>query len=497
MRQHEFNWWRDAMGPVAALGALCPVFSSLGRTTVRTSRWARHRSWVLMALLVGLGQAGHAQEAERARPSAPPPHSAVTLFQNVRVFDGKSSSVSGPRNVLVHGNQVDRISTDPIPIDRTATATVIEGDGRTLMPGLIDMHWHTMFVRPTVAQLLTADIGYFNLVAGAEATDTLMRGFTTVRDMGGPAFGLKRAIDEGTVAGPRIFPSGAVITVTSGHGDFRQPFELPRTLGAPNSRGEQLTAAMIADSPDEVRVRVREQLMLGASQIKLTAGGGVASPHSPLDVSTFTEAELRAAVEAAENWGTYVTVHAYTPASIQRAIAAGVRCIEHGHLMDEPTARLIAEKGIWLSTQPFPDELADAFPPGSDERAKALEVFAGTDRTFALAKKYRIKTAFGTDIIFSPRLAPRQGALLAKLVRWYTPAEALAMATGTNAQLLALSRKRSPYPGKLGVVEEGALADLLLVDGDPIANITLLADPTKNLLVIMKDGRIYKNVLRK
>ena len=139
---------------------------------------------------------------------------------------------------------------------------------------------------------------------------------------------------------------------------------------------------MIADSPDEVRVRVREQLMLGATQIKLTAGGGVASPHSPLDASTFTEAELRAAVEAAENWGTYVTVHAYTPASIQRAIAAGVKCIEHGHLMDEPTAKLIAEKGIWLSTQPFPDELADAFPPGSHERAKALEVFAGTDRTY-------------------------------------------------------------------------------------------------------------------
>src|SRR5262249_35020029 len=241
------------------------------------------------------------------------------------------------------------------------------GGGRTLMPGLIDAHWHTMLVRPTPAALLTGDIGYLNLVAGAEATATLMRGFTTVRDMGGPAFGLKRAIDEGTLAGPRIVPSGAIITVTSGHGDFRQPFELPRILGAPQSRGELLGAAMIADSPDEVRVRVREQLMLSASQIKLTAGGGVASPHSPLDVSTFTEAELRAAVEAAGNWGTYVAVHAYTPVSIQRAIAAGVACIEHGHLMDEPTAKLMAEKGIWLSTQPFPDELAEAFPPGSLE----------------------------------------------------------------------------------------------------------------------------------
>ena len=253
---------------------------------------------------------------------------------------------------------------------------------------------------------------------------------------------------------------------------------------------------MIADSPDEVRVRVREQLLLGATQIKLTAGGGVASPRSPLDASTFTEAELRAAVEAAENWGTYVTVHAYTPISIQRAIAAGVKCIEHGHLMDEQTAKLIAEKGIWLSTQAFPDEMAEAFPPGSLERAKAFEVFAGTDRTIALAKKYKLKTAWGTDVLFSQRLAQRQGELLAKFARWYTPAETLAMATGTNGELLAMSGKRNPYPGKLGVVEEGALADLLLIDGDPIANIKLIEDPAKNLVVIMKDGKIYKNTLQ-
>src|SRR5262245_52178376 len=483
------------MGLVAAVGVICPVFTSFGLTTIQKVRCRQYRPLVLAALLVGMCQAGQAQEVQPARPSTPS-DGAVTLFQNVRIFDGKSSTLSGPRHVLVRGNQIERISTYPITTDRSATSTLIDGGGRTLMPGLIDMHWHTMMVRPTPAELLTADIGYLNLVAGAEATDTLMRGFTTVRDMGGPAFGLKRAIDEGTVAGPRIFPSGAVITVTGGHGDFRQPFELPRTLGAPQSRGEQLGAAMIADSPDEVRVRVREQLMLGASQIKLTAGGGIASPHSPLDVSTFTEAELRAAVEAAENWGTYVTVHAYTPASIQRAIAAGVRCIEHGHLMDEPTARLIAEKGIWLSTQAFPDEMADAFPPGSSERAKALEVFAGTDRTFALAKKYKIKTAFGTDILFSQGLAQRQGELLTKLVRWYTPAETLVMATGTNAKLLELSGKRNPYPGKLGVVEEGALADLLLVDGDPLANIKLIEDPTKNFVVIMKDGKSYKNTIK-
>jgi imidazolonepropionase-like amidohydrolase len=480
---------------VAAVSATCATFGSFGLTMAWNLKHWLYRLSLLAALLIGLCQTGQAQVAPGASPSTT--GEAITLFQNVRIFDGKSAALSAPVNVLIRGNIIEKISAQPIATNRRADTVLIDGAGRTLMPGLIDMHWHTMLVRPTPAALLVGDVGHLNLMAGAEATDTLMRGFTTVRDLGGPSFGLKRAIDEGTVAGPRIYPSGAIITVTSGHGDFRQAFEVPRVLGSPLTRQEQTGAAMIADSPDEVRVRVREQLMLGATQIKLTAGGGVASPNSPLDASTFTEAELRAAVEAAENWGTYVTVHAYTPVSIQRAIAAGVKCIEHGHLMDEPTAKLIAEKGIWLSTQAFPDEMADVFPPGSLERAKALEVFAGTDRTFTLAKKYKIKTAFGTDILFSQQLAQRQGELLAKLVRWYTSAETLVMATGTNAQLLAMSGKRNPYPGKLGVVEEGALADLLLVDGDPIANIKLIEDPAKNLLVIMKDGRIYKNALRK
>ena len=204
-------------------------------------------------------------QAGRAEPTA-------TLFQNVRIFDGKSDALSAAMNVLVRGNTIEKISQDPIPTDLVANTKIIAGGGRTLMPGLIDMHWHTMLVRPTPAALLTGDIGHLNLVAGAEATDTLLRGFTTVRDLGGPAFGLKRAIDEGILAGPRIYPSGAIITVTSGHGDFRQSFELPRVLGSPQSRGEQTGAAMIADSPDEVRVRVREQLLLGATADQADGG---------------------------------------------------------------------------------------------------------------------------------------------------------------------------------------------------------------------------------
>lgn len=415
---------------------------------------------------------------------------SAILFRNVRIFDGKSVSLSAPSSVLVRNNTIEKISTG----DATAAGLAIDGGGRVLMPGLIDAHWHAMLVRPTPMAALAGDVGYNNLLAAAEATATLMRGFTTVRDMGGPSFGLKQAIDEDLVAGPRIYPSGAMITITSGHGDFRQLSDLPRTIGRMLSRMERIGGSMVADSPDEVRMRAREQLMQGASQVKLAAGGGVASPFSPLDVSTFTEPELRAAVEAADNWGTYVATHAYTPVAIQRSIAAGVRCIEHGHLMDEASARLMAEKGIWLSTQPFLD-LAGATALGPAEQDKMRQVVAGTDRLYALARKYGIKTAFGTDVLFSKALADKQGALLSALTRWYTPAEALTMATSTNAELLRLSGLRDPYPGKLGVVEEGALADLLLVDGNPLDDIRLIEDPSKNFVVIMKDGRIYKNSL--
>lgn len=422
-------------------------------------------------------------------PSSAQQDSAV-LFRNVRIFDGKGGSLSAPSNVLVRNKVIEKISTGDI----SASAQMIDGGGRVLMPGLIDAHWHAMLVRPSPMAALAGDIGYNNLLAASEATATLMRGFTTVRDMGGPSFGLKQAIDEDLVAGPRIYPSGAIITVTSGHGDFRQLSDLPRTIGGMLSRMEQIGGSMVADSPDEVRVRAREQLMQGASQVKLTAGGGVASPFSPLDVSTFTEPELRSAVEAADNWGTYVATHAYTPVAIQRSIAAGVRCVEHGHLMDEASARLMAEKGIWLSTQPFLD-LSAAAALGPAEQDKMRQVVTGTDRVYALAKKYGIKTAFGTDVLFSKALADNQGAMLAALTRWYTPAEALAMATSANAELLSLSGARNPYPGRLGVVEEGALADLLLIDGNPLDTIKIIEDPAKNFVVIMKNGRIYKNTL--
>ncbi len=448
----------------------------------------RCRAWLSVLFFVGGAICGGAQAQENAPDSV--------LFENVRIFDGTSKSLSPASNVLVRGNLITRISREAIPVDRTRGLRIIQGGGRSLMPGLIDAHWHTTMAVLPESVMMTADDGYLALVAGREARNTLLRGFTTVRDLSGPAFGLKRAIDTGVVEGPRIWPAGAMITQTGGHGDFRMPYEVPKALGAPLSHAEVSGSSAIADSPDEVRLRAREQLMKGAVFLKLAAGGGVASNYDPLDASQYTEAEFRAAVEAAENMGTYVTVHAYTPRAIQTAIRAGVRCIDHGQLMDEATARLIAEKGIWLCLQPFLDDQdAAPFPEGSTNRVKQLQMHKGTDTAYALAKKYNLKLAWGTDVLFDAKLAARQGAQLAKMTRWFTPAEVLVMATATNAELLTLSGPRNPYPGKLGVVQEGALADLLLVDGDPIANLKLIEDPAKNLLVIMKDGRIYKNSL--
>jgi imidazolonepropionase-like amidohydrolase len=232
-------------------------------------------------------------------------------------------------------------------------------------------------------------------------------------------------------------------------------------------------------------------LRRGASQIKLMAGGGVASDYDPLDVSQYTEREIRAAVDAAENWGTYVTVHAYTPRAVRTAMAAGVRCIEHGQLLDDETVALMADNRIWWCLQPFLDD-EDAPPLAGPNRVKFLQMVEGTDNAYNLAIKHQVQLAFGTDTLFDAKLATRQGAQLAKLTRWFSPAEVLQQATVRNAELLALAGPRNPYPGRLGVVAEGAIADLILVDGDPVADISLIARPQDSFTVIIKGGQLVK-----
>ena len=417
---------------------------------------------------------------------------ATTLFTDTRIFDGVSDVLSGPAHVLVSDGVIERISPTPIETAAGRPVSRIDGTGKVLMPGLIDAHWHAVMAVPSQMVATTADVGYLHLLAGQEAGATVLRGFTSVRDLGGPTFGLKRAIDEGAITGPRIWPSGAFISQTGGHGDFRMPYEAPRSPGDPLSHSERVGIAAIADGADAVLLRAREQLRQGASQLKLMAGGGIASAYDPIDGAQYTEAEFRAAVDAAENWGTYVTVHAYTSRAIRMAVAGGVRCIDHGQLMDEDTARMLADQGIWLSLQPFLDD-EDAVPAADPRSAQKHKIMtAGTDTAYELAKRFGIRTAFGTDTLFDAGLAARQGKQLAKLVRWYSPAEVLRMATSVNAELLAMSGPRNPYPGRLGVVAEGALADLILVDGDPIADIRLIADPARNFAAIMRAGQLVK-----
>lgn len=442
------------------------------------------------AALAGLALGGGLVPAR-----AQSPMSTAVLFENVRIFDGLTDGLSAPSNVLVIGNLIHAISPDKIEPPMDIAVTRIAGEGRTLTPGLIDAHVHIMYATVQQVVLLTADIGFVNVAAVKAANDMLMRGFTSVRDLGGPVFGLKRGIDIGLAVGPRIWPSGAYISQTGGHGDSRFPNAFPVQPGD-FSYVEQVGATAIADGEDEVRRRAREQLALGASQIKLMAGGGIASSFDPLDVTQYTTREIRAAVEAAENWGTYVTVHAYTKKAAQQAIEGGVRCIEHGQLFDEEIVASMAEKGLWWCLQTFlDDEDAQSFPEGSSNRKKQLMMFKGTDRAYGFAKQYGIRSAWGSDTMFDVKLARRQNAQLAKLTRWFTPFETLRTGTSVNAELLALSGLRSPYEGRLGVVQEGALADLLLMEGNPLTNIRLIEDPATNFRVIMKDGVIYKNTL--
>lgn len=428
----------------------------------------------------------------------PPTEPTRVLFENVRIFDGKSDRLTGPAHVLVEGNRIVRISTSPIKLPAVATAavasmTVVAGRGATLMPGLIDVHVHLTFGAMTMAQLLNPKLTGKDIdsIAGVQARKMLLRGFTSVRDVGGPVFGLKAGIDGGKFTGPRIWPSGATVSQTAGHGDYRMPHERSRRYFGRWSRAEEMEATFIADGRDEVLTAVRENLRKGASQIKVMAGGGTSSAYDPVDVTQYTLDEMRAAVEAAEDWGTYVTVHAYTPRAVRRAIDAGVKCVEHGQLLDEETLRMMAEKGIWLSGQNLVASTPDMDPMRVQKRKPVIE---GQARLWPLAKKLGVKLAWGTDFLFEPWLNLEQNEYILRLKPWFTPAEILKMVTYDNAQLLALSGLRSPYEGRLGVVEEGALADLLLINGDPLTRLELITKPETNCLVIMKDGKLYKKV---
>ncbi|GAB11316.1 putative peptidase M38 family protein [Gordonia araii NBRC 100433] len=425
-----------------------------------------------------------AESSPPAQPQRPP----ETLFRNVRILDVRAGRLGDPTDVMVRGNLIAAIGTGQPAVPG---AKIIDGRGRTLMPGLIDNHVHLVFGSATMDDLNDAskDTEFYARAALTSADQMLQRGFTSVRDVGGPIFPLKAAIDRGKARGPRVWPSGAIISQTSGHGDFRGPTEKSRRFTGKQSRAEEIGATFIVDGRDEVLTAARENLRMGASQLKVMAGGGTSSAYDPIDVTQFTLDEMRAAVEAASDWNTYVTVHAYTPRAVRRAVEAGVACVEHGQLLDDATLQLLAERQVWLSGQ-YLVPSTDAMAPERREKRKA--VVEGNSRVWPAAKRLGLKLAWGTDFLFEPAENPKQNSMLLSLREWFSSAELLRLATLDNAALLGLSGPRSPYAGVLGVVEANALADLILVNGDPLAQIDLIADPGKNFDVIMKDGIVYK-----
>lgn len=448
--------------------------NSSGRMTLRTIFTAL--SFMAVSAYADLG-------AAQSSPAASSPTRWV--ITHARIFDGRELRPEKDLNVVIEDGRITAVSANVVIVEGDK---VIDAGGRTVLPGFIDAHVHPS-IPLGFTVLRDAEQNYVAHRSAAEARAMLYRGFTTIRDMGGPSFGLKQAIDERLIEGPRIFPSGAMVSQTSGHGDFRGR-NIAADASGPRDVMEQRGYGVIADGEAAVLAAVREQLRNGATQIKVAAGGGLSSMFDPLDSVQYLDAELRAAVRAAADWGTYVAVHAYTPTAIRRSIEAGVRSIEHAHLIDEPTMKLIAERGVFLSPQAY--VFGGAFPM----TGKGAAIATGLGQMMQLAKRYNVKIAFGTDVFGAPRVYGWQSREFAARLPWFSPLEILRQATSINGELLALSGPRNPYPGgKLGVIEAGAWADLLIVEGNPLEDIRVLEDADKNLRVIVKDGRIVKNTL--
>jgi imidazolonepropionase-like amidohydrolase len=417
----------------------------------------------------------------------------TTLMQNANIFDGTSERLVTGMSVLVEGNRITKIARS---IAVPAGATVIDAKGRTLTPGLIDAHVHLMW-NLSPGGLFDGQPDYLAARTLAEAEATLMRGYTSVRDISGQVLGAKRAIDEGFFVGPRIWSSGNGISMTSGHGDLRTLNTLPRQLGgSPYTEVEVIGMSIFADGVPEVLTVSRMQMRKGAHFLKMYVGGAVSGLRDPLDITEFSFDEIKAAADEAKRWNTYLAVHTYTDASTQQALKAGAMSIEHGNLITEETMKLLAEKGAFLSTQVgifVTDPPADW---NAEQRAKQKTAKDGLANMFALAKKYKVKIACGTDLVGTPAEKAVQAKELSSRLPWFTPAEILTQATASNAELLSWSGPRNPYPGKLGVIQEGAYADILLVNGNPLEDLHLFDNPKVNLALIMKDGKVFKNTVQ-
>ncbi|MGE8940450.1 amidohydrolase family protein [Leptospira interrogans] len=405
-------------------------------------------------------------------------------FKNFSMLDPDRDELIGGHELLVEGNQIREVSEKPI---KSADADVIDCGGRTLMPGLIDCHVHVFLSEVYLRRLEDMPLTLMTARAAKLMQGMIDRGFTSVRDTGGADWGIKNAVDQGFLAGPRLFIAGKAIGPTGGHSDGRRRTD-------PGTRCHCCNALVftmgIADGITGVRRAVREEMRQGCDQIKIMMSGGVASPYDPLDSLQFSPAEVAAAVEEAHAFGRYVCAHAYTPEAITRAANAGVRTIEHGNLIDEPSAKLMADKGMFLIANLVAyyamKERASEFGMTAEMLEKNDLVIDGALRSLEICKAAGVPVAYGSDLLGQLQIdQSREFSLRSRVVK---PIEVIRSATTVGAKVLR-------HEGKLGCIKPGAFADLLVVDGNPLKDLAVLEGQGKHMQVIMKAGRFHKNTL--
>ena len=409
-----------------------------------------------------------------------------TVIKQCAVLDVDQGVLIKDRVILVSGQRIEAV-LDPAEVDPRLLAGACDAAGLTVMPGMIDCHVHCVasdmnLARNAVLPNMLACFRSIPILRGM-----LNRGFTTVRDAGGADWSLAQATETGLVAGPRIFPSGRALSQTGGHGDFRVRSDILEPCGCSMRLGN---IARVVDGVDNVRLAVREEILKGATQIKIMASGGVASPNDPIHYLGFSEDEIRAIVAEADGAGTYVMAHAYTPRAIQRAVRCGVRTIEHGNLLDEETARVMVEHGAFLvPTSVTYEALANdgprfGFP--AELMHKIDGVRAAGREALRIAHQAGVPMAFGSDLLGETHEQQSNELLIRAEVLGNQ--EALRAATTVAARVLN-------QPDTLGVVRAGAYADLLFVDGNPLEDIRVLLGQGERLKAIMKNGAWFKEGL--
>ncbi|GLH81280.1 peptidase M38 [Bradyrhizobium sp. SSBR45G] len=405
------------------------------------------------------------------------------LFKNAALLDPLESELREGHHVLVEDSLIKEVSDQPL---NTSADQTIDLKGKTLMPGLIDLHVHAIAVELNLAQQVQMPNVLVTLRSAILLRGMLRRGFTTVRDAGGAGYPLKQAVDTGVTEGPRLFVSGRALSQTGGHGDMRARTDF-LSDNAPCPCCVRVGAlARVADGVDGVRKAVREELQMGADQIKIMASGGVASPTDPVGAFGYSEDEIRAIVAEARGRGTYVLAHAYTAEAIARAVRCGVRTIEHGNLVDLPTARLMAEHGVYVvptlvTYEALANEGAQyGLPPESV--AKIADVRDAGLRSLAIYREAGVKMGYGSDLLGpSQRLQSDEFRIRAEIVG---AREAIASATVIGAEVLGME-------GKLGRIQPGAFADLLVVDGNPLHDVSCLLGQGDHIPLVMKAGKVH------